>query len=383
MLEDFFKEVSEAYAKQKAYHDERVKNGDYFNVFNVLGLSSNETRTHSAFIAELLNPYGSHGLGDFFLKKFISQMRVDNLNLDLPKAFVEVERVIGAIDENYDKGGRIDIIIEDGKKAIIIENKIYAQDQYKQLVRYNNYAKSTFQDYRLLYLTLNKDSASESSTQDDQGQLLPHEDYLPITYREYIINWLEDCANEISTGTVKVIIKQYIDLLKQLTYQMEENNFILDVIKKDEYKEYVLEILKNQYEWKNDIWKSFCDDLKVELDKHGLLFESLDIFAFKVKKRAETPFYIRMTYEAKGSYIGITGTEEMSVAQSFPGYSGANPWWPCGWKYLDGDYQSIKPNNDIESIRFLFPENRKELIAYLLREIIVLQKIAEKVGINI
>lgn len=383
MIEDLFKEVSEAYAKQKNYHDERAKNGDFFNVFNVLGLSSNETRTHSAFIAELLNPSGSHGLGDFFLKKFISQMRIDDLHLNLSKAFVEVERVIGAIDENYDNGGRIDIIIEDGKKAIIIENKIYAQDQYKQLVRYNNYAKITFTEYRLLYLTLNKNSASKASTQDNQSQLLPYEDYLPITYREHILNWLEDCAKEISVDVVGVIIKQYIDLLKQLTYQMEENNFILEVIKKDEYKEYVLEILKNQYEWESNIWNSFSDDLKVELDKYGLLFESLDIFAFKVKKNAETPYYIRLTYEANGAYIGITGSEEMSVTQSFPGFSGANQWWPCGWKYLDGEYRNIRPNNDISSIYYLFPEDRKELIAYLIQEIIALQKMADEAGINI
>ena len=71
MIENFFHDLFAAYEQQKSYHDERVKNGDYFNVFNVLGLSSNETRTHSAFLAELLNPYGSHGMGDLFLKKFL------------------------------------------------------------------------------------------------------------------------------------------------------------------------------------------------------------------------------------------------------------------------------------------------------------------------
>jgi len=42
--------------------------GENFNIFKVLGLTSNEVRTHSAFIAELLNPDGSHGLRDIFIK---------------------------------------------------------------------------------------------------------------------------------------------------------------------------------------------------------------------------------------------------------------------------------------------------------------------------
>jgi len=35
--------------------------GENFNVFNVLKLSTSEVRTHSALLAELLNPEGSHG----------------------------------------------------------------------------------------------------------------------------------------------------------------------------------------------------------------------------------------------------------------------------------------------------------------------------------
>ena len=185
MLEDFFRDIAVAYKEQKALYDEHYKRGDFFNVFNILGLRSNETRTHSAFLAELLNPHGSHGMGDSYLKSFISCMHLEDLQLDLQHAYVEVERSIGEIDENYDNGGRIDIIVVSDDKAIIIENKIYAQDQYKQLVRYNNYAKDTFSDYRLLYLTLDKDAASDASTQTDEEQLLPNIDY----YDSRLCNW--------------------------------------------------------------------------------------------------------------------------------------------------------------------------------------------------
>ena len=35
---------------------QRIKDGDTFNVFSILGLQSYEVRTHSAFIGELLSP---------------------------------------------------------------------------------------------------------------------------------------------------------------------------------------------------------------------------------------------------------------------------------------------------------------------------------------
>lgn len=48
--------------------------GENFNVFKVLGLTTNEVRTHSAFLAELLNPKGSHGCKDVFLKLFVEEL---------------------------------------------------------------------------------------------------------------------------------------------------------------------------------------------------------------------------------------------------------------------------------------------------------------------
>ncbi len=47
--------------------------GENFNVFKILKVETKEVKTHSAFIAELLNPQGSHGQGDVFLKLFVEQ----------------------------------------------------------------------------------------------------------------------------------------------------------------------------------------------------------------------------------------------------------------------------------------------------------------------
>lgn len=144
---------------RKKYDEIAEITGENFNVFRVLGLTSNEVRTHSAFIAELLNPKGSHGCIDTFLKLFNERLRSsineqikessenNNILLDRIDKFSSsdkcnafVEYYIGQINEDSTIGGRIDILLRDQNNLeIIIENKIYAYEQDNQLIRYYNY----------------------------------------------------------------------------------------------------------------------------------------------------------------------------------------------------------------------------------------------------
>ena len=48
--------------------------GETFNVFSILKLEAKENWTHSALIAELLDPKGSHKMGDVFLKLFLTHI---------------------------------------------------------------------------------------------------------------------------------------------------------------------------------------------------------------------------------------------------------------------------------------------------------------------
>lgn len=384
MIENFFHDLFAAYEQQKSYHDERVKNGDYFNVFNVLGLSSNETRTHSAFLAELLNPYGSHGMGDLFLKKFLLYAHIEDLNLETKNAYVEVERSIGEIDEDYEHGGRIDLIVESAAgKGIIIENKIYAVDQPKQLVRYHNYAEATYSDYRLLYLSLDKGEASVDSTKGNNVQLKSGEDYLSITYRNEILKWLSDCLEELPKDkVVYIILKQYIDLLKQLTYQMEENNIVLDVLKKEESWAYTLEVLKNGEAWKNEVWNTFLQLLRIRVEAEGWLLESKGIGRIIVRKNPDSEYFIAITQEG-GSYIGITSTETKEPQTCLSILEKPNAWWPFGWKWLEGSYRYFLPQSDPDSMEYLFPEYREVFMDYLMHEISLVMHEAEKAGIDL
>lgn len=74
--------------------------GENFNIFSVLQMESDEVKTHSRFLAELLNPKGSHGQKDVFLKKFIERFGIEKF--DTSNAKVDVEFFIGQVTECKD-----------------------------------------------------------------------------------------------------------------------------------------------------------------------------------------------------------------------------------------------------------------------------------------
>lgn len=212
---------------QKKYDDIAEITGEKFNVFSVLNLTSNEVRTHSSFIGELLNIKGSHGLKNIPLKLFIKMLEEkfipnevekqkikiesDRFKIDTETSKTIVEKYIGKLKNNKTDGGRIDIIVEDyQKRALIIENKIYAGEQENQLIRYNNYNKEA----PILFLTL------KGSKPNSAEGLIENKDYFNISYKNDILKWLEDCAKEaINKPMLREVLKQYIYLIKKLTGQ--------------------------------------------------------------------------------------------------------------------------------------------------------------------
>jgi hypothetical protein len=180
--------------------------GGRFNMFQVCGVNHYEN-THSGIIAEFLNPNGTHGLKSKLLESFIETLgehfSINNFNHEGSRVRTE----------HSTEEGRIDILLEDNQnKAIIIENKIYANDQPEQLKRYDRYAQTYKNGYQIIYLTLYGDDASDQSGEGVS--------YLSISYEEHIINWLESCVAVASRyPTVRETIIQYINHLKQLTNQ--------------------------------------------------------------------------------------------------------------------------------------------------------------------
>lgn len=211
----------------KHYEQIAAMSGENFNVFKILNLESSEVRLHSSMLAEFLNPKGSHGQGDLFLKLFTKQFGINNF--DTKTAHAEVEKNIGLINSEYTEGGRIDILITDGNEVhIIIENKIYAGDQKNQLLRYYNFDTKA----KLFYLTLQGDEPSKEST----ANIVTPDKYTAISYSMDIIDWLENCKKEaVSLPIIRETIVQYINLIKVLTNQTTKEAM------KDEIKQFLFD----------------------------------------------------------------------------------------------------------------------------------------------
>jgi len=198
--------------------------GENFNIFELMGLESREVKTHSRFIAELLNPKGSHGQGILFLELFLSQMQIEGI--DSTKARVEIEKFAGWKNEDATEGGYIDIIIRTENFAVILENKIYAGDQENQLLRYSNYGKANYGDkFELYYLTLQGNEASEHSTNGENVACKT------ISYQKEILKWIEACHEKtVNFPILRETLTQYIHLIKRLTNQTESEKMNTELV---------------------------------------------------------------------------------------------------------------------------------------------------------
>lgn len=244
-LQSLLNQVSAIIEEDKKLRQRKYDSGETFNVFEVLRLQRDEVRLHSSFIAVLLDPKGPHGLKSKPLELFLQVMKADDILIDLDTVHVEREMFIGQISKSGEEGGRMDVVMMDRhKNAIVIENKIDANDQPKQLLRYDNYCKKHFKNYRIYYLTKWGVAPSDESCGGHDF------DYWTASYNEDILSWLDDCI-EIS-GMVRPVnetIKQYRANLVEILNIMSQNSEkkLLSIATKDENIESTLAILENQF----------------------------------------------------------------------------------------------------------------------------------------
>ena len=244
-MQSLLHKVNQLVQEEKILKREKERRGENYNIFEVMHAQGDEVYTHSAIIASLLNPKHNHGCESAFLKIFIHNL-IEFLpnsgfefDTDLEKCHVYVEYNIGNISSDSETGGRIDIIIESEKreKAIIIENKIYAVDQYKQLYRYKNYAQTRYKSYILLYLTLDGHEPNNDSILGKLFSMQNDKDFYCIDYKSFIREWLNQCKEKaVSYPIVRETITQYYNLILKLTNQDMESST----------KEELVELLANR-----------------------------------------------------------------------------------------------------------------------------------------
>ena len=240
-IKELLSKLSDMHNAEQDRLQKEEKEGENFNVFSALNICSDEMRLHSRLLATLFNPKANHGLGNEFLRQFlVTAIKVDDNYITHCNESI-AERYVGEVTETT--GGRIDIILEDGKHGIIIENKIYACDQPNQLLRYHNYGVKQFgeNNFKLVYLTLD---GSEPSSDSLGGG---HFDFIKLSYAQDILGLLEGMVTAFPQKPIHRTIKDYITIIKQLTYQDMDTKYSQSIINEaidEKYIDATLELLQ-------------------------------------------------------------------------------------------------------------------------------------------
>ena len=204
------------------------------NLMDILRVSHKELQ-HSNFLAWFFDPNGSHNLGDFALKEFIKIYFKENEFIDLGTHaslsvfdFIQLDFDDLEIRREYNN---IDLVFisEKNKFCIVIENKIYANEQKGQLEKYRTQIENEYSDFKhkiYIYLSLEDQEISESER--------PH--YVQLNYG-HIIKLIEQIlSNQRINLAIKTrfVFEQYLQTLKSMCNQNDEINQIAQQL----YKKY-------------------------------------------------------------------------------------------------------------------------------------------------
>ncbi|MEZ9449461.1 PD-(D/E)XK nuclease family protein [Vibrio splendidus] len=292
MIDKLLKEISLINLKYEKLQE--VTESD-FNVFSILRNESDEVALHSRFIGELLNPEGSHNQGEVFQQIFLQQLQDENLRFK-SQFSLEVERHMG-------KHGRVDLLLSSQRDAIVIENKINAADQPKQLQRY----KEALSDYHcsktkhLYYLTLFGTAPSEESLGS-----LSCEEVNCISYKTDIKQWLTSCAREVyDYPLLRETIIQYRKLIEKLTGQTLNEDQKVDMknllLEGDNFKN-ALTIEEVITDVKAELQKTIWIDLQAALKSSGYDFSFVNYKFEEISMDVCQNFY--QSYK-RSSYYGL------------------------------------------------------------------------------
>ncbi len=191
---------------------------DRFNLFHVLKIEKAEIR-HSNVLAWLLTPGETHGLGDTFLRRFLSRLLMENDEVEVTLTPAQVELMNLNDVEVLREWKNIDILARSrsGNWCLLIENKIHSKEKKGALPDYKKEVKEDMPTAQIIpvLLTLEGDDPSEAGR---EAGFVPLGHVAVLELAERII---EQNASRIP-GDANTFLKHYLDTLRRLTMQDEQ-----------------------------------------------------------------------------------------------------------------------------------------------------------------
>lgn len=359
-FEKLFADMSKGYMAAKAEADRQRAMGKHdYNIFTLFHGFSDEVNLHSNFIASLLDPNGDHYKSDLFLKLFLEMCGIDDFSIDTSRATV------------FKEFKHIDIYISDGKKHIILENKVYAKDQPTQIARYietiqNKGAEECDrvkdEDIYVLYLHPDGELPKENSLggyklSQDKTKLVKGSSIIKfkvIRYDKEILEWIDKCKNEVSNITdLNVFLSQYKDVIEMIYNrykridEMETANLV--EIFKENYTA-VSEIASNYQEARKKIIDEFFENVKENLEKDEAIKGT---YSIELNSVAYRPIVIKniKTQDKKWKNFYFTVEFQKSSMYSMPF---------VGFRRIDDNIDATKLENPFKQL----PNQTEYFLAY-------------------
>ena len=298
------------------------------DLFRALRLDYSE-EFHSNFLAWLLDPKGSHGLGGDFLQRFltVSGARHAIRSADQLSTTIGREHYL----ERDGESGRLDILIHnDDGFLCAVENKVWSGESGGQLAWYRRVLEAEYSDRRvhLVFLTRHGEGP------DDPGEC-GHWKQLSYTAILRLVEQTIEAAGDTANHDVVAFLRQYATTLRRNLVPEVSNDF--HILARRIYRKHkrAIDLIiqnKKRYEpnyltegfWmvreaigKQPLWKEArCDRpyarfVSAEWDQFGELQLSEWPFSLLV-------FEIRVTYQWAELWLGMAhGGEEMLRRQIF------------------------------------------------------------------
>jgi hypothetical protein len=213
---------------------------DEFNIFEVLGAVRVELR-HSEFLAYLMNPQQSHGLGDDFVKKFLQRVIVGADQFVLPVSTIDIDFWDLEDIEVRREWKNIDILILSFKYkfVVVIENKVFSSEHSDQLSKYRKVAENQFPGWKILYIFLTREGDQPS---DDA--------YIPISYElvAELIDTTIETKKTVIGPDIFTLVNHYAVMLRRHILSNSETQKLARKIFKRHQKalEYIYEYKPDQ-----------------------------------------------------------------------------------------------------------------------------------------
>ena len=306
---------------RKKVKEEMEKLPPQFNVFNSINLLNHENYNSNLFANFLEIKFKHNGNKISFAKLFLKYLTEEfGWEFDLENIKIEDIKIKRELSTKERK--RIDIFIGYKKEfAVIIENKIWADDGYKQLENYYHYVKSQKYDkIYMIYLTPYEREPSEESLSKElykeKGSKL-YGKFANIKHAE-IGYWLEGILkrqefsflnneeenNKYNYKLLKSALIQIIDNEKSISGENEEGDMTKDEIKELLEKNLFKEIKTIE---KADEYIDMFNKANELLEEHRNLIVKKQISTFlnftkEVAKKLEKQSYKKGDAPSKDTY---------------------------------------------------------------------------------